>query len=418
MFDFDFDFDFIVEFVNSNFIQLKTFDFNIKYHEFHLKILNFLQTFAKFRDYAIRIKRSKRHKISKSNQQNVMYVMCFKKNKIVFFTIKKRKHIFFRMIECFFNIVTREKNNVWNTNIICENHNHEKIHVKIHFVQRKIEMIFEITKRIKTIMKFDRNSKNLFDKLKFENFNCIINIKNIYNVKNEFKIEMFKNLIFTQVLFMMLKNRNRWFHRIQKNSITNWIQRFFFANMQISKKKFVRNYEIFIMNCTYKTNKYKLFLFVIVDHICINITFYANFCFLFDEIQKNYAWTFEQIHQFYQQFKFFKSNVYVTNCDTKLFNVFAIHNSRAKVLLCLWHIEMNINKQCKKYFDIEKIWIEFMRFWRNVINNHIVVQYNDNWKTFEIKYIIFENSTKNDIFFHRILKTRKSSSLFKKFENC
>ena len=210
--------------------------------------------------------------------------MCFKKSKIVSFVINKRKRIVSRMIECSFSVVIREKNDVWSTKVICENHNHEIVHVKVHSFQRKIEMTFEIKKRIKTIMRFDRNFKNFLDELKSKNFDCIIDIKNIYNVKNELKVEMFKNLIFTQILLIILKNRKRWFHRVQKNSTTNRIQRLFFANMKISKKFFARNYEIFIMNCIYKINKYKLFLLVIVDHICINITFYADLYFLFDEI--------------------------------------------------------------------------------------------------------------------------------------
>ena len=78
------------------------------------------------------------------------------------------------------------------------------------------------------------------------------------------------------------------------------------------------------------------------------------------------------MHQFYEQLRFSKFNVYVIDCKKTLLNAFAIHNSRAKILLCLWHIEQNINKNFKKYFDNEEIWTKFMQLWRDVINSHIV----------------------------------------------
>ena len=208
-FEFDFEFDSIVEFVNSSFFQLKVFDLNTRYHDSHLDVLNYIQAFAKSRDYAVRIRRTKRHKKSKSNQYGVMYVMCFKRGKIVFFVINKRKRIVSRMIECSFSVVIREKNDVWSTKVVCEDHNHEGVHVKVHSFQRKIEMTFEVKERIKTIMRFDRSLKNLFDELRSENFDCIIDIKDIYNVRNELKVEMLKNLTFTQALLMVLKDRKR-----------------------------------------------------------------------------------------------------------------------------------------------------------------------------------------------------------------
>ena len=125
--------------------------------------------------------------------------------------------------------------------------------------------------------------------------------------------------------------------------------------MKTSKKLLARNYEVLIMNCIYKINKYKLSLLVIVGHICIGITFYADFCFLFDEIQKDYAWAFSQMHQLYEQLRFSKFNVYVIDCEKTLLNALAAHNPRAGVLLCLWHIEQNIDKNCKKYFDNEEV---------------------------------------------------------------
>jgi hypothetical protein len=45
-------------------------------------------------------------------------------------------------------------------------------------------------------------------------------------------------------------------------------------------------YEIILMNCIYKINKYKMLLLIIIEIIVLNIIFYAAFCFMKD---KNYS---------------------------------------------------------------------------------------------------------------------------------
>ncbi len=40
------------------------------------------------------------------------------------------------------------------------------------------------------------------------------------------------------------------------------------------------NYEVLIMNCIYKTNKYKMFLMMIFDQIALHKIFYVAFCFM------------------------------------------------------------------------------------------------------------------------------------------
>ncbi len=41
-----------------------------------------------------------------------------------------------------------------------------------------------------------------------------------------------------------------------------------------------RNNEIFIMNCIYKINRYKMLLLIIIKIIVLNIFFFVNFYFM------------------------------------------------------------------------------------------------------------------------------------------
>jgi len=49
------------------------------------------------------------------------------------------------------------------------------------------------------------------------------------------------------------------------------------------------NLKILIMNCIYKTNKYKMSLLIIIDVICLNTFFFVVFYFIKDEIFDNYC---------------------------------------------------------------------------------------------------------------------------------
>ena len=49
------------------------------------------------------------------------------------------------------------------------------------------------------------------------------------------------------------------------------------------------NFEILIMNCIYKINKYKMLLLIIIDVTSLNIFYYVVFCFMKGESFDDYV---------------------------------------------------------------------------------------------------------------------------------
>ena len=66
------------------------------------------------------------------------------------------------------------------------------------------------------------------------------------------------------------------------------MRRLFFVNKHV-KKILIKNFEIIIMNCTYKINKYKMSLLVIMSHTILSTSFYIDFAFLKKEKKKNFV---------------------------------------------------------------------------------------------------------------------------------
>ena len=51
---------------------------------------------------------------------------------------------------------------------------------------------------------------------------------------------------------------------------------------------FANYYKIILINCIYKTNRYKILLLIIIEIIVLNITFYVAFYFIKGENYSNY----------------------------------------------------------------------------------------------------------------------------------
>ena len=54
-----------------------------------------------------------------------------------------------------------------------------------------------------------------------------------------------------------------------------------------------------IINCIYKTNKYYISMFVIINHTLLKINFYIVITFLNDENKKNFDWVIVLIKTLY-----------------------------------------------------------------------------------------------------------------------
>ena len=357
-----------------------------------------MQNYVKSRDYAIRIKRTKSHKKFVFKQSDYLYVMCNKEDKIIESKITKRVREASRMIECFFNILTK-KNDEWFVIHNDITHNHESNIIKTHSKQRKLIMTFAIKDKIKKSLRVNIKSRQTLNEFRKKNSNCILLLKDIYNVKHVFRVEILKNLTFTQALIMILRKRERWFHVVEKKFISKKITWLFFVDLMSTKKFLKINYEILIMNCIYKINKYKILLLDIIDHTCLKTTFYAVLCFLFEKIEKNYVWVIKKNMKFlFRLFEIFNFDVFVIDHETTFINVLEVSYSRVNIFLCLWHINKNIKNHVIKLMTIKKNCDQFLKNWNVVVYSHTIAKYNENYVVFEIKYIFDVDFEKNSKF--------------------
>jgi hypothetical protein len=59
--------------------------------------------------------------------------------------------------------------------------------------------------------------------------------------------------------------------------------------------------------------------------------------------------------------------------------------SKTQLALCLWHVNVNVIKNCKSYFDHD-IWISFYNDWQKIVYVETETLYEEIWIALQAKY--------------------------------
>ncbi len=246
--------------------------------------------------------------ISKSHES----VLCFINLR------QNRRHDDNRHIACFFFIIVKlndQNNDSWIFEMKNEEHNHASSISDAHSVLRRMTMTREIKSEIRRQLIVQTMSEKIIFFIRlFENFNFAdVTFTNVEFTNVEFTNVAFANVAFANVAFAnvafanvafanvaldsffvnpMIKARDvyniqtqmrrdqlgfmtsmqalmhqfdddDWTYAFQKSS-RNQITHLFFSKKS-SQSILKTNYEVLIMNCIYKTNKYKMLLMIISD---------------------------------------------------------------------------------------------------------------------------------------------------------
>ncbi len=136
-----------------------------------------------------------------------------------------------------------------------------------------------------------------------------------------------------------------------------------------------KNSKVLIMDCTYKTNKYKMPLLTICEVIALGTTFIVDFVFIEKENKDYYDWVLYYLNQLYASLGLTRPRIIAIDRDLALmeaidhrFPAFATtYNEGTRQVLCLWHLHRNVAKNCKASFATDEEWKAFLIAWHIVI---------------------------------------------------
>ena len=345
------------------------------------KLVAAVQRHVKNQNYAIVNKRFKKKIFFDEKCKCVL--ICDRENHIKrkfnskFFKFERKfRKTKFKKCDCEFkiNVIYKRYLKIWNVNVRTSHHNHEFVeskNLKIVSILRNLEKIDEfydrmiVVTRTNTSIQFidDNNNWRITNQIFAQimnaktqfNFNIKLIIENIYNAKKTLCRKKLNRYTFIQILLKTL-HRRRWFVKIKLRKKINEIKRMFFVDKNVIKI-FIKNSNILIVDCTYKINKYKMFLMIIANQIELKAIFFINFVFISNEKKNNFAWVIEQIKNLYKNLDLKNSKIVFIDRDETLMRVINDVYFKIHMFFCIWHIVMscqhsNIENRMTSKIDI------------------------------------------------------------------
>ncbi|PWA53815.1 protein FAR1-RELATED SEQUENCE 5 [Artemisia annua] len=200
---------------------------------------------------------------------------------------KRKKSTGSRLTDCPFQITGKKgSDGVWVFKVKNLAHNHDpSTDMSGHQSFRRLEL-----DDVQTVKKMSLSGippRQILSTLRQQNPNLPAISRTIYNLKAKFRKDDLGNRSAISLLFEELQ-KGGFSHDILHNP-DGYITGLFIAHpLSIKLAKLFSN--TFVMDCTYKTNRYNMPLLDIIGVTCFNTSFYSGFVFLEKEDKDHYVW--------------------------------------------------------------------------------------------------------------------------------
>ncbi|KAK9676759.1 hypothetical protein RND81_11G098300 [Saponaria officinalis] len=340
---------------------------------------------------------SKGYTISIKNSKNDQYVtigcdrggvyFCKSKNPLE----SRKRETSTRLINCPFKIQGKRKsdglwtlnksllrrNLCWTLDLINISHNHDASENMFgHPSCRRLTK--SKTSEVERLSISGIQPRNILSPLRLKNPNIQAVSRTLYNVKTKFRNE---KLSMIQALFEEL-GRSKFLYNYKHDEKGRITHVFVAHPKSVRLSKIYRN--VYVLDCTYKTNMYKMPLLDVIGVSSSNKSFYSCFVFLKKEKVEDYVWALQMFREMVDSL--FEPMVIVSDREGALMKAISIVFPQTTHLLCIWHIQKNIVAKCKKQFAEDEDWDMFMSTWNAVMYAKTENSYDESWVLLELLY--------------------------------
>ncbi|KAG5562042.1 hypothetical protein RHGRI_004924 [Rhododendron griersonianum] len=264
----------------------------------------------------------------------------------------------------------KEGNDGWTVSVHNGTHNHPPaVYLEGHSYAGRLSA--EQTTTVVDLSVALVKPKEILTHLKVQDPENVTCIKTVYNVRHKYRVTEKAGKSQMQHLLDRLE-KYQYVHWTRGNETENVTELFWSPP---SAGEMLRAFpRVLMMDCTYKTNKYRFPLLQIVGVTSTEMTFCAAFAFMECEKTENYTWVLEKLKGMMDPNAL--PSVIVTDRELALMNAITNVFPHATHLLCRWHIGKNVLAKCRKMFD-DKMWEEFICSWGLVVLSASVAQYEE-----------------------------------------
>lgn len=147
---------------------------------------------------------------------------------------------------------------------------------------------------------------------------------------------------------------------------------------------FRQHHDILLLDCTYRTNRYKMPLLNIAGATGMNTTLQLALVFLYAETKDDYIWALTSLQDMLNP-DGNSPSVIVTDRERALISGCQAISPEAHHILCRWHMGKNVLKSCKKHFTTEEDWKAFYAQWNAVVNSITEEEYEVQLREFTME---------------------------------
>jgi len=341
-----------------------------------LLLFHYCQSHAKLNGYAVSIKRS--------NKERNITVKCDfggnyragRKTK----QVENRRKTVTRLQNCPFEIHGKiHPDKKWRFIVKCQYHNHEATPPSAHPAHKRLRE--DQLETAVSMTQAGARPRAVFSSLLNNDPDTVITLKSLYNAKAKKRVEMLKGRSPLHALLQSL-HESDW----EMNFLTDdndQLQALFFAHPESIKLS--RSYNaVLVMDCTYKTNRYKMSLLNVVGVSSFNTTFFVAFAFIQEEKEHLYSWALKNIKALYHGISY--PSVIAIDRDLALLNALEKELPTSQVLLCIWHINKNVTKNCKSMFPTIDSWKVFYSQWEKIMYSTTEHEFECQWESMKEKF--------------------------------
>ncbi len=297
------------------------------------KLIVATNTWAEAHGYALVVSRSKKNK---RGIKDKIWLRCDRGGKPGGTGGQKRLHAGSRLNECLFKAIGKWSlvEAGWMLRIEDPAHNHEPTLPESHPALRKLALTDQIKANIAHQSRARIRPRQMLTALRLDSDpdNPMFKAADIYNAKAALRRDTLRPLTPIQALLQNL-HRDDWHCEYLKDQLDRVTH--LFVIKKTSEELLKVNPEVLIMDCTYKTNRYKLPLLVISEVTALNTSFYIAFAFMLHETAEDYIWVLKQLNAVYRRLNINDPEVNITDRDSGL--ILASHRvfSTIRHTLCI-----------------------------------------------------------------------------------
>jgi hypothetical protein len=255
--------------------------------------------------------------------------------------------------------------NRWNFTVRKPQHNHEPSdHVAAHTTNRKLSK--SLYEEMKALGEAGLKPSEILLALKKTHPNeaILATISTIYTARKKAQQEMLQGISPIVHLNKTLMNTN--FTTATKVDSEGTLKGLFFCHAR--SVNLLKAYpHIILLDCTYKTNKYRMPLLHISGITGSNKTFSVAFCFMAEETEPFYDWALQSLLTVFDSHHISHPAVVITDREQALINSLSKSFPQAHRLLCVWHIQKNLVTKAAKLISQDDQRKDMLQYWMNIV---------------------------------------------------